>query len=47
MPAAEVALEQDEAVNEFCKQYLKRRALLCEGIDAIPGLNLRSPEGAF
>lgn len=47
MPAAEVALEQDEAVNEFCKQYLKRRALLCEGIDAIPGLSLRSPEGAF
>jgi len=47
MPAAEVALEQDETVNEFCEHYLKRRAILCEGIDALPGLNLRSPEGAF
>ncbi|MEC7688544.1 MAG: aminotransferase class I/II-fold pyridoxal phosphate-dependent enzyme, partial [Candidatus Thermoplasmatota archaeon] len=47
MPAAEVALDQDESVNEFCNQYLKRRAILCEGIDAIPALNLRSPEGAF
>ena len=47
MPAAEVALDQDKAVNEFCEQYLKRRAILCEGINKIPGLKLRSPEGAF
>ena len=34
-------------MNEFCEQYLKRRAILCEAIETIPGLNLRSPEGAF
>jgi len=47
MPAAEVALEQDDYVNDFCEQYRKRRAILCEGIGEIPGLKLLSPEGAF
>jgi len=47
MPAAEVALEQDTSLTEFCEHYLKRRTLLCEGIEEIPGLQLRSPEGAF
>ncbi|MDP6857034.1 MAG: aminotransferase class I/II-fold pyridoxal phosphate-dependent enzyme, partial [Candidatus Thalassarchaeaceae archaeon] len=47
MPAAEVALKQDASLTEFCEQYLKRRTLLCEGIEEIPGLQLRSPEGAF
>ncbi len=47
MPAAAVALDQDEYVNAFCEQYIKRRAILCEGIEEIPGLNLLSPEGAF
>ena len=47
MPAAEVALKQDKPLGEFCEQYLKRRTLLCEGIEEIPGLHLRSPEGAF
>ncbi len=47
MPAAEVALKQDKSLTEFCEQYLKRRTLLCEGIEEIPGLQLRSPEGAF
>ena len=47
MPAAEIALNQDKYVEEFCEQYLKTRTLLCNAIDEIPGLRLRSPEGAF
>ena len=47
MPAAEIALNQDNYVEEFCEQYLKTRTLLCDAIDEIPGLRLRSPEGAF
>ncbi|MAK26222.1 MAG: hypothetical protein CMA02_03015, partial [Euryarchaeota archaeon] len=44
---AEIALNQDNYVEEFCEQYLKTRTLLCDAIDEIPGLRLRSPEGAF
>ncbi len=47
MPAAEIALNQDNYVEEFCEQYFKTRTLLCDAIDEIPGLRLRSPEGAF
>jgi len=47
MPAAEVALVQDDYVDSFCDQYVKTRAILCKGIEEIPGLTLRSPEGAF
>ena len=47
MPAASVALTQDEAVDEFCIQYDRRRSILMEGIDSIPGMQLVEPEGAF
>ena len=47
MPAASVALTQDEAVDEFCIQYVRRRSILMEGIDSIPGMQLVEPEGAF
>jgi aspartate/methionine/tyrosine aminotransferase len=47
MPAASVALTQDTAVNDFCIHYDRRRSILMEGIDSIPGMKLVEPEGAF
>ena len=47
MPAAEVAANNWEAVAEFRDDYVRRRALMIELIEAIPSMNASDPEGAF
>ena len=47
MEAAKVALECDDAVESFNKEYLKRRDILTKGLDSIPGIRVPEPEGAF
>ena len=47
MPAAEVAAKNWGAVAEFRDDYVRRRALMIELIEAIPSINASNPEGAF
>jgi aspartate/methionine/tyrosine aminotransferase len=47
MPAAEVAANDWNAVNEFRGDYLRRRTLMMELIEEIPSLSASEPEGAF
>jgi len=49
MDAALAALEPkiDDAVAEFKRSYITRRQILMDGIDAIEGLSMPEPEGAF
>ena len=46
--AAAVALDGDQScVQEMVEEYQKRRDVMVEGINAIPGLSCLKPEGAF
>lgn len=47
MDAARVALECEESVLEFNEEYLKRRKMMMDGLDSIPGIRVPEPEGAF
>lgn len=47
MEAARVALSCDDAVERFNAEYLKRRAIMTEGLSEIPGLRVGDCEGAF
>ncbi len=47
MPAAEVAAKNWGAVDEFRNDYVRRRALMIELIEAIPSISASDPEGAF
>ena len=47
MEAARVALECEGSVESFNKEYLKRRQIMMEGLDSIPGIRVPEPEGAF
>ena len=47
MEAARVALECDESVEGFNREFLKRRELMLEGLSSLPGLRVPEPEGAF
>ena len=47
MEAARVALECEDSVLEFNQQYLKRRKMMMDGLDALPGIRVPEPEGAF
>ena len=47
MPAAEVAAKNWGAVAEFRGDYVRRRALMIELIEAIPSISASDPEGAF
>lgn len=37
----------DEAVQAMCSEFLRRRNLLVEGLNKIPGISCRMPGGAF
>ncbi|WOC14658.1 pyridoxal phosphate-dependent aminotransferase [Pseudochrobactrum sp. MP213Fo] len=46
--AAKAALDgPQESVREFCAAFQRRRDQVVRGINAIQGLNLRAPQGAF
>ena len=47
MEAARVALECEDAVEAFNRDYLKRREIMREGLSSLPGLRVPEPEGAF
>ena len=47
MDAARVALECESSVLEFNEEYLKRRKMMMDGLDSIPGIRVPEPEGAF
>ena len=47
MHAAAVALGCDDAVEEFNREYLKRREIMTAGLSELPGLRVVEPEGAF
>tara|TARA_Y100000588_G_scaffold181801_2_gene195573 strand:- start:3200 stop:4327 length:1128 start_codon:yes stop_codon:yes gene_type:complete len=47
MKAARVALECEDSVESFNEEYLKRREIMMEGLDSIPGIRVPEPEGAF
>ena len=47
MHAAAVALDCDNSVEEFNREYLKRREIMTEGLSEMPGLRVVEPEGAF
>ena len=47
MDAARVALECEDSVLEFNEEYLKRREIMMRGLDALPGIRVPEPEGAF
>ena len=47
MDAARVALECEDSVLEFNEEYLKRRKMMMDGWDSIPGIRVPEPEGAF
>jgi aspartate/methionine/tyrosine aminotransferase len=47
MHAAAVALGCDDSVEEFNREYLKRREIMTDGLAALPGLRVVEPEGAF
>ncbi len=47
MHAAAVALGCDDSVEEFNREYLKRRGIMTSGLSELPGLRIVEPEGAF
>ena len=47
MDAARVALECEDSVLEFNEEYLKRRKMMMDGLDSIPGIRVPEPECAF
>ena len=47
MHAATVALGCDDSVEEFNREYLKRRGIMTAGLSELPGLRIVEPEGAF
>jgi len=47
MHAAVVALGCDDSVEEFNREYLKRRGIMTAGLSELPGLRVVEPEGAF
>ena len=47
MEAARVALECEESVKSFNKEYRIRREIMREGLDSITGIRVPEPEGAF
>ena len=47
MHAAAVALDCDDSVEEFNREYLKRRDIMIDGLAEMPGLRVVEPEGAF
>ena len=47
MDAARVALECEDSVLEFNEEYLKRRKMMMDGLDSLPGIRVPEPEGAF
>ena len=47
MHAAVVALGCDDSVEEFNREYLKRRGIMTAGLSELPGLRIVEPEGAF
>ena len=47
MDAAKIALGCDDSVEEFNREYLKRRQMMMEGLSSIPGIRVPEPEGAF
>ena len=47
MHAAAVALGCDDSVEEFNREYLKRRGIMTAGLSELPGLRVVEPEGAF
>ena len=47
MEAARVALGCEDSVLEFNEEYLKRRKMMMEGLDSLPGIRVPEPEGAF
>jgi len=47
MEAARVALGCEDSVLEFNEEYLKRRKMMMDGLDSLPGIRVPEPEGAF
>ena len=47
MDAARIALECEDSVLEFNEEYLKRRKMMMDGLDSLPGIRVPEPEGAF
>ena len=47
MDAAKIALGCDDSVEEFNREYLKRRQMMMEGLSSISGIRVPEPEGAF
>lgn len=47
MHAAAVALDCDDSVEEFNREYLKRRDIMIDGLAGMSGLRVVEPEGAF
>ena len=47
MEAARVALGCEDSVLEFNEEYLKRRKMMMDGLDSLPGIRVPKPEGAF
>jgi aspartate/methionine/tyrosine aminotransferase len=47
MEAARVALGCEDSVLEFNEEYLKRREMMMDGLDSLPGIRVPEPEGAF
>lgn len=47
MEAARVALKCEGSVLEFNEEYLKRRKMMMDGLDSLPGIRVPEPEGAF
>jgi len=47
MAAKEALLNSQQATADMVAQYAKRRQLIVEGLNAIPGLSCTPPEGAF
>jgi aspartate/methionine/tyrosine aminotransferase len=47
MHAAAVALDCDDSVEEFNREYLKRRDIMIDGLTGMSGLRVVEPEGAF
>ena len=47
MHAAAVALDCDDSVEEFNREYLKRRDIMIGGLEEMSGLRVIEPEGAF
>ena len=45
--AAVEALKDDTCVKQMCAEYARRRDILVDGLNAIPGIHCRKPDGSF